>query len=265
VQGKEKFGYLRFLGAALASTLALSGCGALQPGTAVTLGEETISQNKVDEWAEVYCDSIEEQLGENAIPMRVLRTLMLITLANNEIARQVGSEYDVEAGSVYAEALATAEKSATLIVGDDAEILAQIQTSNQYLGAIADKVGEKILTEEGISEVTVEAAAARGEAALQAWSATNEAIFDPRFGVAMSDRGLPSPDELVDEITGVAEANPDAEVSYAASGAVTFTDVVNAINTASGQAPAAGTDPQEAAALVKSFKELPDTQRCGPA
>jgi peptidyl-prolyl cis-trans isomerase SurA len=140
----------------LAGTLAaavalLTGCGSLSPGTAVTVGDETITVDQVDDYTADYCEAIERQLeGEGqVVPNRYFRSGVAGQLALRSAAEQLADEYGVEAGSGYDQRVAELEQSVAMVDEDLREAVVEVESATAYVEAVQAAVGEQLLAQEG--------------------------------------------------------------------------------------------------------------------
>jgi len=218
----------RTLGAvAVLATLTLTGCGALQPGTAVEVGDERISIERVDEVAGDFCAAIEPQLEEAAetIPHGFFRSGIAGTLALRSVADQLAADFGVEADSdEYLQTLAEQRQGLLAVPEEYRESVIEIESAPLYVEAVQAAVGEVVLDGEG------EAAdfAAAGVDEFETWLAENDVEFDPTLNTTITD-GVIGPED----------------------GALSFAVSDLAVN---GQAQ----EPNSALA-----RQLPATQRCG--
>lgn len=187
----------RRLGAlAAVAVLALTGCGAVQPGTAVRVDDETISLARVDEVAADFCAAIEPQLDGQAqtLPNSFLRGGIAGTLALRSAADQVAAEYGVEADSEqYRAALAELQRSTATLPEDVRDSVVEVQGATAYLEAVQAAVGEQELDGRGAYEDFVNA----GAEVLTAWIAEHEVEFDPALSTTLENGAITSVDESV--------------------------------------------------------------------
>ncbi len=212
--------------AALA-VLALTGCGALQPGAAVQVGDETITASRLDEVTSDFCRAIEPQLESQAesVQNSFLRSYVAGTMALRSVADQVAAEFGVEAGGEeYLQQLADLRQGIESVPEDVRDSVIEVETTAAYVSAVQTAVGEEVL--DGVGEDAELAAAGREE--FDAWISEHGVEFDPSLNTEIKD--------------GVFSVR-DAAVSFAVSERAT-----------SGMAE----QPNAAAA-----RELTTAQRCG--
>ena len=171
--------------AALAA-LTLTGCGALQPGAAVEVGDETISQERVDEVAGDFCSAIEPQLEAQAetIPNGFLRGGIAGTLGLRSAADQIADDYGVKAESEqYLEAVAGIRSGVATVPEEFRESVIEVESAPAYVEAVQAAVGEVIL--EGEGEYADFLAAGTDE--FETWIAEHGIEFDPVLNTVIKD------------------------------------------------------------------------------
>lgn len=212
---------LAALGLAVAGVL-LSGCGSAQPGVAAQVGDEEITVSTVDSLAESYCEAFEEQFRTNGqtVPNRYLRGGILGILARRSIAEQVADEYGVAPGDVYDRKRSQVEQSVVSLDEDLRESVVLVETGADYVEAIAAAVGERLLREEGVTGAKYSEEVARGQQAIEDWTAANGVDLDPQYGVELVDGQVAPVDTALSFPVSDTAANGAAEQpdpAYAAS------------------------------------------------
>lgn len=218
----------RTLGAVGAlAVLALTGCGAVQPGTAVEVGDESISTARIDEVAGDFCTAITPQLDQQAqtIPNGYFRGGIAGTLALRSVADQVASEYGVEADSEqYLTALRDLRTNVATIPEDVRDSVIEVESTTPYVEAVQAAVGEVVLEGDGEYEEFVNA----GGDVFASWIAEHDVEFDPSLNTTITDGAITTRDE---------------SLSFAVS-----------------EGAKAGLEEQPNAVLAR---ELPESHRCG--
>ena len=212
---------------AVLAALTLTGCGALQPGAAVEVGEESISLEQVDQIAGDFCSAVEPQLETEAetIPHGFFRSGIAGTLALRSVADQLADDYGVEADSdQYLQALAELRQGVQAVPEEYRESVIEVESAPQYVEAVQAAVGEVVLDGEG--EYADFLAAGTDE--FETWIAENGVEFDPALDTTVKD-GVIGPED----------------------GALSFAVSERAVN---GQAE----EPNSVTA-----RQLPASQRCG--
>lgn len=193
--------------------LVLTGCGALQPGTAVEVGDESISLSRVDEVAGDFCTAIEPQLDGQAqtLPNSFLRGGIAGTLALRSAAAQVAEEYGVDPDSErYRAATAELERSVADLPEDLRDSVVEVQGATAYLEAVQAAVGEQQLGGDGEYEDFVNA----GAEVIAAWIEENHVEFDPSLNTTIADGSIATADGALsfavsDEAKAGLEAEPN--------------------------------------------------------
>lgn len=212
---------------AVLAALTLTGCGALQPGAAVEVGDESISLEQVDQIAGDFCSAVEPQLETEAetIPHGFFRSGIAGTLALRSVADQLADDYGVEADSdQYLQALAELRQGVQAVPEEYRESVIEVESAPQYVEAVQAAVGEVVLDGEG--EYADFLAAGTDE--FETWIAENGVEFDPALDTTIKD-GVIGPED----------------------GALSFAVSERAVN---GQAE----EPNSVTA-----RQLPASQRCG--
>ena len=177
----------RSLGALGALTaLVRTGCGTLQPGAAVEVGDERISLERVDQVAGDFCAAIEPQLETEAetIPHGFFRSGIAGTLALRSVADQLADDYGVEADSdEYLQALADLRAGVESVPEEYRESVIEVESAPQYVEAVQAAVGEVVLDGEGEQADFV----AAGTDEFETWIAENGVEFDPSLDTTIKD------------------------------------------------------------------------------
>jgi len=171
---------------AVLAALALTGCGALQPGTAVEVGDETITVSHLDEVTSDFCRAIEPQLESQAesIQNSFLRSYVAGTMALRSVADQVAVEFGVEAGGEeYLQQVADLRRGVESVPEDIRESVIEVESAAAYVEAVQSAVGEEVL--DGAGEDAELAAAGREE--FDAWISEHGVEFDPSLNTEIKD------------------------------------------------------------------------------
>ncbi len=178
------------------TALALTGCGALQPGAAVEVGDETIPVSRIDEVARDFCSAIEPQLESQAetIPLSFFRDGIAGTLALRSVADQLAADYGVEADSDrYRQALADLRANVAAVPEEYRDSVVEVESAPAYVEEIQAKVGEIVLDGDGELEDFV----AAGTDEFETWIAENGVEFDPVLNTVIKDGAIESRDNAV--------------------------------------------------------------------
>ncbi len=220
-------GPVRVAGVLLVATL-LGGCAGLRPGTAVVVGDTTISTSELDATTTQFCAAISEPLDQQAqsIPHGYFRGGIAGTLALQEVAENVAAEQGVEAGSAsYLKQISDLRKQVAALPEEQQEPVMDVETAPIYVQEIERAVGMKLLDDPDASDADYDQA---GAEELQKWIDEHGVEFDPSLNTSIRD----------------ATVTPtDGSLSFAVS-----------------EGAKAGLEEQPNSALAA---ELPDSQRCG--
>jgi hypothetical protein len=170
--------------------LVLSGCGAstgLHPGSAVVVGDESLSMNKINTTTQRYCEAYTPQITQQnqRVPMRFLRQFVAASLSQRLLGEQLAAEYDVQPTSQYAQQVTTVSQPFASAAPDLRDAVVDVEAGNPYLQTVQVAIGEKLLTEAGQPATNTKAALQRGQVATQDWLKTHSISVDPVFGVAV--------------------------------------------------------------------------------
>jgi hypothetical protein len=175
--------------------LLLSGCGGslgIHPGSAVVVGDDTVSMSKVDDTTTLYCRAYLPQLQQagQKVPMRFLRQFVAGSLAERDLGEQLAAEYDVRATSDYAtQQTQVAQQFATAEPDVKAAVL-DVEGGSPYLQNIQVAVGHKLLAESGNPTIKTKDALQRGQVATQDWLRTHHSSIDPVLGTSLASGAL---------------------------------------------------------------------------
>jgi hypothetical protein len=170
--------------AALSAVLLLSSCGGNAPGVAATVAGDRITDQKVDEFAQVLCSLGGLPGGEAGTPTRTARYSSLQILIANELADDVADMESVDKSGVAltVQSLNAGRESVPEDVRDTFdEVVQEFATAQQ---AILE-LGRESLEESGQADETAindEAAFAEGDRLRSEYAAQAEIEVDPRFG-----------------------------------------------------------------------------------
>jgi hypothetical protein len=192
----------RLAGLAVASTLALSGCGLANPGVAARVGDDTITVRDVNEESDLICQAVEKDL-QDPLPMSLARYQILTGQISRAIATQIAEEYDVSPGSDYTAAVAAAEAQVAAYPEETRDTLLTVTTTQAYVESILAEASKKLLAEEGLADPTLDEISARSQELFATWPDSHTLDIDPRFGFEFVDGAYTSAE------TGVSVAVSD--------------------------------------------------------
>ena len=176
--------------------LALTGCGALRPGTAVEVGDETITTSRLDEVTSDFCRAIEPQLEAEAesVQNSFLRGYVAGSLALRSVADQMADEYGVEpGGEEYLQSISDLQKGLESLPADIRDSVFEVESHQAYLTAVQAAVGEAVLDGDGDDA----AFAGAGTQEFESWISENGVEFDPSLNTEIKDGQLGLRDSAV--------------------------------------------------------------------
>jgi len=205
------------IGVMVAAGVLLSSCGALHPGAAAVVGDQTISMSKVDQVAGDYCHAITKQLqGDSQIvPLNFFRGGVAGTLALRSAAEQVAAEYGVEPESVYDHKLTDLQKATVNVPDEYKDAVIEVESTSAYVEGVEAAVGAAKDPTLGYIE-----SQKAGQSIFDDWLAQHDVTFDPSLGVTLQKGNIARKDDSLSYAVGTAAknggaANPDHQ--YAAA------------------------------------------------
>jgi hypothetical protein len=181
--------------AALSAALLLTSCGGNAPGVAATVEGDRITDQKVDEFAQVLCALGGLPGTEAGTPTRTARFNSLQILISNELAADVADVEDVDQTGVAqaVESLNAGRETVPEEVRDTFdEVVVEFATAQQ---AILE-LGRESLSAEGGDTADDNAAFAEGDRLRSEYAAEADIEVDPRFGVVEDGVVTPSDGSL---------------------------------------------------------------------
>jgi hypothetical protein len=183
---------------AAAAGLALSACSA-HPGSAAVVGDESISDSRVDDVAGALCAAQSGgQSGGQDLASRGARQGALDVLINSALSRQYGAAQGVQPDQEQVSAALAA--NARNISGLPAEHRQDFKdTLREYAEGqlMLIEVGRRELAKAGTRNATEQQAVSEGTKLRNAWAAKNvEVTVDPRFGEYSKNALLPKSGSL---------------------------------------------------------------------
>jgi hypothetical protein len=172
--------------------MLLSGCGGsigIHPGSAALIGDDTISMDKVDSTATLYCRAYLPQLQQQGqkVPMRYLRQFVAGSLAQRDLGQQLADAYAVQPTSDYASEQAQVAQQFVAAAPDVKTAVLDVEGGAPYLQSVQVAIGEKLLASSGNPTTDTKVALQRGQVATQDWLHSHSAIIDPVLGNVVSD------------------------------------------------------------------------------
>ena len=183
---------------AAAAGLALSACSA-HPGSAAVVGDESISDSRVDDVASALCAAQGGgQGGGQDLASRGARQGALDVLINSSLSRQYGASQGVQPDQEQVSAALAA--NAQNISGLPAEHRQDFKdTLREYAEGqlMLIDIGRRELAKAGTKNATEQQAVSEGTKLRNAWAAKNaEVTVDPRFGEYSKNALLPKSGSL---------------------------------------------------------------------
>ncbi|WP_345522445.1 hypothetical protein [Nocardioides conyzicola] len=169
---------------AAASAVLLTGCGAvpdLNPGVAVSVGDDTVTTRHVADLAADYCKAAAPQLQGQALSRHYLNGRVAGSLAVRSAADQMLADHDVEVDASYAAAVKQAEAQLKDMTGAQRDAIVEVQGSSVYVAAAEIAVGKAVLG----SSASDDEVKAAGQKEFLAWLDDHDVRIDPRYGVAI--------------------------------------------------------------------------------
>jgi len=190
----------RVVAAVVPCLLLLSGCGIagtqFHPGVAARVGDETITNDRVDELTTNYCSAIEKQVtaGGQSLPLTGLKTAITAQLAIQTAAEQIADQYGVEPGTDYKSQLVQFKQQADSAgyEGEARDAYITVQSTQALYTDLLTQVGAILLSQEGTDDAGIDFQQARGLDELASFVDAEGMTFDPRYGLTVAD-GLPKP------------------------------------------------------------------------
>ena len=183
---------------AAAAGLALSACSA-HPGSAAVVGDESISDSRVDDVASALCAAQGGgQSGGQDLASRGARQGALDVLINSALSRQYGASQGVEPDQEQVSAALAANEQN--ISGLPAEHRQDFKdTLREYAEGqlMLIDIGRRELAKAGTKNATEQQAVSEGTKLRNAWAAKNaDVTVDPRFGEYSKNALLPKSGSL---------------------------------------------------------------------
>jgi len=170
--------------AAVSAALLLSSCGGNAPGVAATVAGDRITDERVDEFAQVLCSLGGQPGAEADTPTRAARLNSLRILVANELAADIADLEDVDKSGVAltVESINAGRETVPEGVRDTFdEVVREFAVAEQAIL----QLGEESLRDSGQGgdgAINEEAARAEGARLRSEYAAEADIDVDPRFG-----------------------------------------------------------------------------------
>jgi SurA-like protein len=172
---------------AIAAVFVMSACGA-HPGAAAVVGDERISDHRVDDVASALC-AAQTGAGQSGqqpqdLASRAARQGALDVLLSSTLSRQYGESQGVEPDQEQvARALAANEQNLAALPPGHREVFKDVLRDYAEGQLMLIEIGRRKLTQDGKKNIQEQQAVAEGTKLRNAWAAKNVDIdVDPRFG-----------------------------------------------------------------------------------
>jgi hypothetical protein len=172
--------------------LLLTGCGGslgIHPGSAVVVGDRTLSMSRIDSTSRLFCDAfrptIQQQAQGGAVPMGQLRQFVAASLAERLIGQGLAAEYDVSPAAGYRQNQAQVQQQFATAPADQLAALLDVEGGDPYLQDVQVAVGQQLAGNYGQADADLKAAQQRGVVATQDWLKDQTFAVDPSLGVIL--------------------------------------------------------------------------------
>ena len=209
---------LRGAASAAAALLLLSGCGETAPGVAAEIGSDRITDEQVDDFAEVLCAIGGVAGGEAGTPTRSARFASLQILMSNELTADIADLDDVSSDQVSA-ILDQMTPARELLSEGETDTFDQVAEEFARAQAAIIELGRESLEESGRpGEIPDQAAFAEGQRLLSEHAQQADIEVDPRFGQVVEGALQPSSGSLSVPVSELAVAGSSAEAGEELAG-----------------------------------------------
>jgi hypothetical protein len=181
-----------FFGLAAAG-LVLTGCGSLgiHPGSAVVVGDQTVSMGKIDDTATLFCKAYvaasqqSQQQQSGPAPMGLFRSFTAAGLAKRALGQQLAAQYGVQPASGYQQQVSQYQQVLASGPADQRDAVVAVQAADAYLQNVQVAIGQQLTGNEGQTSADIKAALERGQVATQDWLADHDVFIDPVFDLSV--------------------------------------------------------------------------------
>lgn len=165
--------------------LTLSGCAGLHPGTAATVGDESIRRSEVDDVTRISCD-----LGGGSQPraavMRDIVNAMVTTRIDTQYAESVGATYDRAQLQGRVQQL---KDSLSTLSDEDRDTYVQVVRDFLRSQLMLADIGAKSLKKQGTASPGVDESVNEGSRLSAAWAKKHlDVEIDPRYNPGTSGK-----------------------------------------------------------------------------
>jgi hypothetical protein len=165
-----------------AASMVLAGCGSVHPGAAAVVGDTTISMERADDVASVYCKlSVLSAAEGTPINNADVRRQAVTDLVVGVVAREMADDANVEVNPTSYEITPAQRKEIAQSFPDgELDLVVQAINESQHTYAIAEQLGAREVDD---PDAEAEQLRDRGVRLIQAELARRDVRFDPRFGI----------------------------------------------------------------------------------
>ncbi|WP_203338682.1 hypothetical protein [Nocardioides limicola] len=181
----------------LVAVVLLAGCGGLNPGVAVKVGDDRVLLADVDRLATALCELQEEQMqaqGAQA-PMAYVRAEAMFRYFLKIASAQYAADHGLSVEPSYDASLLGARADLERLPEELRDVYAESIRGQAYTEELLLVAGVQLLggDPDAVDPETVDLGVAQqtGASALLEWLTAHDSIeFDPRFGLGVGDLGL---------------------------------------------------------------------------
>ena len=164
-----------------------TGCtaGGSSPGTAVSVGGDSVSLSRVDRLAADYCEGSRDNLkAQNQVyPMTLLRWEAVNAVIDRMVGDQVAEEYDVRPGTDYSRKIDSLRSQTETLDDEIRDSVIEVAGAQAYVQDLTLQAARKILDEQGVSDPSDDQLVATASDLRERWTKEHEVRIDPRFGL----------------------------------------------------------------------------------
>jgi hypothetical protein len=179
-----------------AAGLVLTGCGSgigIHPGSAVVIGDETVSMSKIDSTSKSFCrvyvtqSQQSDQQQSGPLPMGTFRSYAAASLAKRALGQQLAEKYDVQPESAYQQQVSSYQQALASVPPDQRDAAIVVAGADAYLQNVQVAIGRALTGNQGQSNTDIKAALQRGQVATKEWLDDHDAFIDPVFGLSIDN------------------------------------------------------------------------------
>ncbi len=169
--------------------LTLSGCAGMHPGTAVKVGDTSISRDQVDTISRIQCDlaSGQQQQGSQPRSKMVQATVNILieSAIDNMYGDSVGASYDRAALHTQVEQF---KSGVAKLPSQDRDAIIKAFTDYARGRLLIQGIGEQKLKEQGQQKPGVDEAVNEGSQLAGRWAKKLDIQIDPRYNPGKSNQ-----------------------------------------------------------------------------